>query len=93
MAQLVKNLPAMPETWVEYLGWEDLLEKGRATQSSILACIIPWTEKSGRLYSLWGHKESDTTERLSLSSRATVHLELLFTRLDIYVFSLSMRIY
>ena len=41
MAQLVKNLPAMPE--VEYLGWEDLLEKGRATHSSILAWRIPWT--------------------------------------------------
>ena len=43
MAQLVKNLPAMPEAWVEYLGWEDLLEKGRATHSSILAWRIPWT--------------------------------------------------
>ena len=43
MAQLVKNLPAMPETWVEFLGWEDLLEKGRATHSSILAWRIPCT--------------------------------------------------
>ena len=41
MAQLVKNLPAMQETWVQPLGWEDPLEKGMATQSSILAWRIP----------------------------------------------------
>ena len=54
-AQLVKNPPAMWETWVGSLGWEDPLEKGKATHSSTLAQRIPWT-------SLWGHKESDTTE-------------------------------
>ena len=43
VAQLVKNLPAMQETWVQSLGWEDLLEKGKATHSSILAWRIPWT--------------------------------------------------
>ena len=43
VAQLVKNLPAMWETWVWSLGWEDLLEKGMATHSSILAWRIPWT--------------------------------------------------
>ena len=42
MAQLVKNLPAMWETWVQSLGWEDLLEKAKATHSSILAWRIPW---------------------------------------------------
>ena len=42
-AQLVKNLPAMRETWVLSLGWEDPLEKGTATHSSILAWRIPWT--------------------------------------------------
>ena len=41
MAQLVKNLPAMQETWVQPLGWEDPLDKGMATQSSILAWRIP----------------------------------------------------
>ena len=46
MAQLVKNLPAMQETWVQSLGWEDLLEKGKATHSSILAWRIPLTVKS-----------------------------------------------
>ena len=43
VAQLVKNVPAMQETWVRSLGWEDLLEKGRATHSSTLAWRIPWT--------------------------------------------------
>ena len=43
VAQLVKNLPAMQKTWVQSLGWEDPLEKGKATHSSILAWRIPWT--------------------------------------------------
>ena len=43
VAQLVKNLPATRETWVQSLGWEDPLEEGRATHSSILAWRIPWT--------------------------------------------------
>ena len=43
VAQLVKNLPAVWETWVQSLGWEDPLEKGKATYSSILAWRIPWT--------------------------------------------------
>ena len=46
MAQLVKNLPAMWETWVQSLGLEDLLEKEKATHSSILAWRIPWTEEA-----------------------------------------------
>ena len=47
--QTVKNLPAMWETWVWSLGWEDLLEKGMATHSSITTWRIPWTEEPGRL--------------------------------------------
>ena len=43
IAQLVKNLPAMQETWVRSLGWEDPLEKGKVIHSSILAWRIPWT--------------------------------------------------
>ena len=43
VAQLVKNLPAMQETWVRSLGWEDALEKGKATHPRILAWRIPWT--------------------------------------------------
>ena len=46
VAQLVKNLPEMRETWVQSLGWEDPLEKGKATHSSILAWRIPWTVQS-----------------------------------------------
>ena len=62
VAQLVKNLPAMQETWVQFLGQEDPLEKGMPTHSSILDWRIPWTEKPGRLYSPWGRKESHKTE-------------------------------
>ena len=52
VAQMVKNLPAMCETWVRSLDWEDPLEKGMATHSSILAWKIPWTEEPGRLQSM-----------------------------------------
>ena len=52
MAQLVKNLPAMQETWVQSLDGEDPLEKGMATHSNILAGIIQRTEEPGRLQSL-----------------------------------------
>ena len=61
---MVKNLLPMQEpqeTQVLSLGWEDPLEEGRATHSSILAWRIPWTEEAGGLYSPWGHKELDTT--------------------------------
>ena len=51
MAQMVKNLPAMWETWVRSLGWEDPLEEGMATHFSILAWRIPWAEKPGGLQS------------------------------------------
>ena len=49
VAQLVKNLPAMQETWVRFLGWEDPLEKEMATHSSTLAWRILWTEEPGGL--------------------------------------------
>ena len=52
MAQTVKNLPAMQDTQVQSLGWEDPLEKGMATHSSILAWRIPWTEEPGGLQSM-----------------------------------------
>ena len=63
MAQTVKTLPAMQETRVRFLGWEDPLEKEMATHSSILAWRIPWTEEPGGLQSM-GLQESDTTYRL-----------------------------
>ena len=52
VAQTVKNLPAMQETQVQSLNWEDPLEKGIATHSSILAWRIPWTEEPGGLQSM-----------------------------------------
>ena len=60
MAQTVKNLPAMWETWVRSLGWEDPLEKGMATHLSILAWEIPWMEEPGGLQSM-EFQELDTT--------------------------------
>ena len=51
VAQRLKRLPSMRETWVQFLGWEDALEKEMATHSSILAWRIPWTEEPGGLQS------------------------------------------
>ena len=68
VAQTVKHLPTMQETQVQSWGQEDLLEKEVATHSSILAWKIPLMEEPGRLYSLWGCKESDMTERLPFHS-------------------------
>ena len=62
MAQMVKNLSAMQGTWVQSLGWEDPLERER------LPTPVFSPGEFHRLYSLWGRKESDTTERLSLSN-------------------------
>ena len=62
VAQMIKNLPAIRETWVQSLAWEDPLETVMATHSSILAWRTPWTEES---YSPWGRKVLDTTEQLS----------------------------
>ena len=67
VTQLVKNPPAMWETWVQSLGWEDPLGKGKASHSSILAWRVPQ-----------GCKELDMTERLSLSSVHQFHLNLSF---------------
>ena len=63
---MVKNLPTMQETRVQTLGWEDLLGKGMATPSSMLAWKIPRTGSMAG-YSSWGRKESDMTEWLTLS--------------------------
>ena len=57
-AQMVKNLSIIQETWVRFLAWEDPLEKGMATHSSILALRIPWT-----VATVSGVTESDTTEQ------------------------------
>ena len=70
---MVKNLPAMQQSQVQSLGWEDPLEEGMTVHSSILAWRVPWTEDPGGLQSL-GHKESDVVERptLSLTLQTTV---------------------
>ena len=52
VAQMIKRLPTMWETWVQSLGWEDLLEKEMAPHSSILAWKIPWIEEPGKLQSM-----------------------------------------
>jgi len=62
MAQMVKNLAAMQETWVQSLGQEDPLEKGMTTHSSILAWRIPWTEEPGRLHTVHGVEKSQTQQ-------------------------------
>ena len=64
---MIMNLPAVQETWVQSLGQEYLLEKERATHSSILAWRIPMDRRAWLANSPWGHKESDTTEQLTLS--------------------------
>ena len=77
VAQLVKNPPAMWKTWIRSLSWEDSLEKGKATHSSILAWSIPWTVWS------MGRKELDMTERLSL---AIIYLSYLLL-LNLFIFT------
>ena len=64
VAQLIKNLPAIQETWVRSLDWEDPLEEGWQLTPVFLPGESPWAEEPGRLQSM-GCKESDTTERLS----------------------------
>ena len=59
---MVKNLLALWETSVQFLGWEVPLEEGMATYSSIIAWRIPWTEEPDGLYCPWGCIESDTTK-------------------------------
>ena len=76
MAQLVKNLPAMQEIWVQSLGWEDLLEEGMATHSSILAWRIPmdrgaWQAEVPGV----GCKGSDMTEQLITAHKLYTHWE------------------
>ena len=66
MSQRVKLLPAMQDTWVRSLGWEDPLEKEKATHSGTLAWKTPWTEKPGRLQSM-GSQRAGHERATSLS--------------------------
>ena len=63
MAQMINNLPALWETQVPFLGWEDPLEKGMATHSSILACRVPWIEEPGMLQSIGLQKVGHFTSK------------------------------
>ena len=67
----MKNPPAMQETWVQSLGWEDPLEKEIATHCNILVWRIPMDRGAWQGYSPWDCKESDTTEQLSTESGAS----------------------
>ena len=64
VAQTVKGLPTMWETWARYLGRKDSLEKEMATHSSTLAWTNPWMDELGAGYCSWGHKVSGTTDQL-----------------------------
>ena len=65
VAQTIKNLPAMQETWVQSLGWEDPREEVMANHSSISGLENPHGQRSLVGYNPWGHKELETTEQLS----------------------------
>ena len=63
MAQMINNLPELSETQFPFLGWEDPLEKGMATHSSILACRVPWIEEPGMLQSIGLQKVGHFTSK------------------------------
>ena len=73
IAQSVKSLTAMQETWVRSLGWEDSLEKEVASHAGILAWRIQWTEEPGRLQSV-GLQRLATTKQLTLSFSYIMHI-------------------
>ena len=79
VVQIIKNLPAMQETQVRSLHWEDSLEKGMATHSSIPACRIPWTEEPVNLQSMGsqrvGHDWATNTFTLHFTAHCTLFLE------------------
>ena len=81
MAQLVKNLPTVRETWVQSLGWEDSLEKGTATHSRILAWRIPWTEEPGRPQSM------GVTEELDMIAHVHTHMNSIMEQQNLYCMS------
>ena len=80
VTQLVKNPPAMWETWVWSLGWKDPLEKGKATHSSTLAWKIPRTKEPGGLPSMGWQKvgHDRVTNTVTFHFRSLIHLEFTF---------------
>ena len=86
MAQTVKNLPAMQEPWVRSLGWVDPLEKEMATwRKGWLPTPVFWPEEFSELYSPWGHKESHTTDQLSLSLEQMLSLVVKFNKKSLLI--------
>ena len=77
----VKNLPTTQEAWIWFLGWEDPLEKGMATYSSILAWRIPWTEKPGRL-------QSTGSQRVRHDWSDWVHLHVFLDKWLVYYYKM-----
>ena len=88
--QTVKNPPAMWETWVWSLDWEDPLEKGTSTHSSVLAWRVPWTEEPG---SPWPHKVLDMTEQFSYTNFLKLYFSFLFMSDIDLLFSYNVHIY
>ena len=84
MTQIVKNLPVVQETQVQSLSWEDSLEKGMATHSSILAWGVPWTEEP-ESFSSRGLKEWGMTEQLTLFL-VTSYSFIYFGHRSLYIF-------
>ena len=82
MAQRVKNLLTLQETWVRSLGWEDPLKKGKAFHSSILAWRIPQTEEPGRLQFMRLQIVTDTTWPLTLSNTLGLQKQVLSDSLE-----------
>ena len=101
---MVKNLPAMWESWVRSLGWEDPLEKGMATHSNLLAWRIPWTEEPGRLLSIgsqrvvhdWNWRDLACTTKLKREINSLCHPHLLlpsiFPSIKVFSNELALRI-
>ena len=74
---MVKCLPAMRETWVRFLGWEDPLEEEMATHASILAWRIPWTEEPGGLQSTGSHRVRPDSRDLGEHTFFKLHLKII----------------
>ena len=72
MLQMVKNMPAMEESQVQPLGWEDPLEKGMATHSSILSWRIPWAEEPGGLQSVGSQRVGHDCVMNTITSRVSL---------------------
>ena len=83
VAQMEKDQPAVWETWVRFLDWEDPLEEGMATHSNILIWRIPKGQRSLVGYSPWGCKESDTTEWLSTAQQVCLEAQNLCRKLGL----------